>query len=82
MTDSRFLNSLIAKPVRIVCKDSLASGTDAPLLLREVSELGLVGDNPQGSHFFPWTEVVEIVAVPPAVTSEDLALACCADSEP
>ena len=81
MIDSRFLNSLIAKPVRIVCKDLTASSAEAPLLLREVSGLGLVGDNAQGSHFFPWAEVVEIVAVPPAVTSDDLALACCADSE-
>ena len=81
MIDSSFLNGLIAKPVRVICRDSAASA-EAPLVLREVSALGLVGDNPDGSHFFPWSEVVEVAAVQPAFVSEDLALACFADSEP
>jgi len=81
MIDSTFLNSLISKPVRIVCKDPVEA-TQAPLRLREVSHLGLVADNEAGSHFFPWSEVVEIAAVPPAVEEADLAMCCFADSEP
>ncbi len=80
MNDSTFLRNLIGKPVAIV-------GTDAarrlpPLVLREISGLGVVGEDRLGPHFFPWSEVAEISPSVADVNADDLALAMCADSEP
>ncbi|MGA2268804.1 MAG: hypothetical protein ABSH44_10075 [Bryobacteraceae bacterium] len=82
MKDSCFLCNLIGKPVEIVCKDAAAAREVPPLVLREISVLGVVGENREGSHFFPWTEVAEIRPSKAEVGAEDLALAMCADSEP
>jgi hypothetical protein len=78
MSDSPFLNSLIGKPVRIVCRDHVAAA-DTPLVLREVSQLGLVADDSHDSHFFAWAEVVEVVSPDDPIASEDAILACFAD---
>lgn len=75
MSDSTFLNSLIGKPVRVVCRDHVTAA-DSPLVLREVSQLGLVADDANNSHFFAWPEVVEVVATPQSVASDDAILAC------
>ena len=81
MKDSCFLCNLIGRPVEIVCKDTAASDVP-PLILREISVLGAVAENLEGSHFFPWAEVIEIRPSKAEVYVEDLALAMCADSEP
>ena len=78
MSDSPFLNSLIGKPVRIVCRDHVAAA-DTPLVLREVSQLGLVADDSHDSHFFAWAEVVEVISPDDQIESEDAILACFAD---
>jgi len=75
MSDSPFLNSLIGKPVRIVCRDHVAAA-DSPLLLREVSHLGLVADDSHDSHFFAWPEVVEVVSPDAPAGSDEAILAC------
>ncbi len=75
MSDSTFLNSLIGKPVRIVCRDHVAAA-DSPLVLREVSQLGLVAGDSHDSHFFAWAEVVEVVSTDEPVKSDDAILAC------
>jgi hypothetical protein len=80
MNDSTFLRNLIGKRVAIV-------GTDAarrlpPLVLREISGLGVVGEDCLGPHFFPWNEVAEISPAAADVNADDLALAMFADSEP
>ncbi|MBL8230696.1 MAG: hypothetical protein JNL98_19545 [Bryobacterales bacterium] len=75
MSDSPFLNSLIGKPVRIVCRDQVPA-TDSPLVLREVSHLGLVADDSHDSHFFAWQEVVEVVTPDEPAGSEAGILAC------
>jgi hypothetical protein len=82
MPDSRFLSSLIGKPIRIVCKDPAVCGTAPVVTLREVSPLGIVGEGNGDQHFFPWTEVVEISASPGMVEEGDLVSAAFADSEP
>ena len=56
-TDSAFLGKLVGKAVRIIAVDEEDL---PPLVLREVSRLGVVADSVTGSHFFPWNEVVEI----------------------
>ena len=61
MSDSTFLNSLIGKPIRIVCRDHVAAA-DSPLVLRAVSQLGLVAGDSHVSHFFAWAEGVEVVS--------------------
>jgi hypothetical protein len=78
MSDSPFLNNLIGKPVRIVCRDHVAAA-DNPLVLREVSQLGLVADDSHDSHFFAWAEVVEVISPDDQIESEDAILACFAD---
>ena len=75
MSDSPFLNSLIGKPVRIVCRDHVPAA-DSPLVLREVSQLGLVADDSHDSHFFAWPEVVEVVSPDDPVETDDAILAC------
>lgn len=80
MSDSTFLNSLIGKSVWIVCRDPVAS-TAAPLVLKEVSGLGLVADDAHRSHFFAWAEVVEVASAEIAAESEESVLACFADGE-
>ena len=75
MSDSTFLNSLIGKPVRIVCRDHVAAA-DTPLVLREVSQLGLVAEDSQDAHFFAWAEVVEVVSVAETAHSDESVLAC------
>lgn len=82
MRDSSFLNNLIGRSVKIVCKDAVGDGATPLVILREISVLGVVGENPGGLHFFPWTEVAEISPHSVDVKAEDLSLAFCADSEP
>lgn len=79
MSDSPFLNSLIGKPVRIICRDHIAAA-DSPLLLREVSQLGLVAEDAQDSHFFAWAEVVEVVSHEDPPASDAAILACFTES--
>jgi len=80
MSDSSFLNGLIGKPVWIVCRDPVAS-TAAPLVLKEVSQLGLVADDSHKSHFFAWAEVVEVASAEADTESEASVLACFSDGE-
>jgi hypothetical protein len=80
MSDSSFLNSLIGKPVWIVCRDPVASAS-APLVLKEVSALGLVADDTHRSHFFAWAEVVEVASADSTTESEASVLACFSDGE-
>ena len=80
MSDSTFLNGLIGKPVWFVCRDPVAS-TTAPLLLREVSGLGLVADDSHRAHFFAWAEVVEVAPAESGGESEESVLACFGDYE-
>lgn len=75
MSDSPFLNSLIGKPVRIVCRDHVAVA-NSPLVLREVSQLGLVADDSHDSHFFSWQEIVEVVTPDEPAGGDDAILAC------
>ncbi|MBL8221953.1 MAG: hypothetical protein JNL62_22135 [Bryobacterales bacterium] len=79
MSDSPFLNSLIGKPVRIVCRDHVAAA-DSPLVLREVSHLGLVADDAHDSHFFAWAEIVEVVSPDAPAGSDEAILACFTES--
>ncbi|MBS1829715.1 MAG: hypothetical protein U0R19_23785 [Bryobacteraceae bacterium] len=78
MSDSPFLNSLIGKPVRIICRDHVAAA-DSPLVLKEVSQLGLVADDSHDSHFFAWAEVVEVVSPDEPVSPDKAILACFAE---
>lgn len=55
--DSEFLTTLIGKPVRIVAIDE---ENLKPLVLQEISQLGVVAARQSVSHFFPWNEIVEI----------------------
>ncbi len=82
MTDSSFLNNLIGKRIRIVCKDPVDCGDIPVLILREFSPLGIVGEAGVEQHFFPWTEVVEISASHEMRVGEELSSAVFADSEP
>lgn len=81
MNDSSFLNSLIGKPVRVVCRDHVTAA-ETPLVLREVSGLGLVADDLNHSHFFAWAEVVEVEPAECGAESEESVLACFSDTEP
>jgi hypothetical protein len=80
MNDSSFLNSLIGKPVRIVCRDHVPAA-ECPLILKEVSGLGLVADDGNHAHFFAWAEVVEVESAEVAAGSEESILACFSESE-
>lgn len=85
MIDSAFLNNLIGTRVRILCKDHVDCGDAPVLILREVSQLGIVGETASGQHFFPWTEVIEISAcsaAPEVEMEEGLVPAIFVDSEP
>jgi len=64
--DSEFLSTLIGKPVRIVAIDE---GNLPPLVLQEISQLGVVAARQGVSHFFPWNEIVEIS--PAEITTGD-----------
>jgi hypothetical protein len=57
-SDSEFLHGLIGKPVRIVAVDESLP----PLVLKEISKLGVVAGDAEAQHFFPWSEIVEITA--------------------
>lgn len=80
MSDSSFLNGLIGKPVWIVCRDPVSS-TSAPLVLKEVSTLGLVAEDSHRSHFFAWAEVVEVAPAEAGAESEQSVLACFPNDE-
>lgn len=80
MNDSSFLNGLIGKPVHIVCRDHVAVA-ECPLILQEVSGLGLVASAGSHAHFFAWAEVVEVESVDCPEESEASILACFSDSE-
>jgi hypothetical protein len=79
MTDSRFLNNLVGKRVRVVCRDR---GDVPVLVLREYSPLGIVGEAGSDPHFFPWTEIIEVSASPEVSADAELAMAVFVDSEP
>ena len=55
--DSVFLNGLIGRPVRILAVDEAEL---PPMILEEVSSLGIVAAEARSAHFLPWREVVEI----------------------
>jgi hypothetical protein len=55
--DSVFLNGLIGHEVRILSVDEAEL---PPMILEEVSSLGVVAASGQAVHFLPWREVVEI----------------------
>jgi len=67
--DSAFLRNLLGKRVRIVAVDE---DDLPPLTLREVSGFGVVAEDSEGAHFYPWTEIVEISAVRSAAVWEPL----------
>lgn len=55
--DSVFLNGLLGRPVRILAVDE---DELPPMILEEVSSLGIVAAEPSAAHFLPWREVIEI----------------------
>ncbi len=55
--DSVFLNGLIGHPVRILSVDEAEL---PPMILEEVSSLGIVAAESRAAHFLPWREVIEI----------------------
>ena len=57
--ESVFLHNLLGKRVRIVAVDE---DDLPPVTLREVSSFGVVAEDSNGAHFYPWTEIVEISA--------------------
>ena len=79
-SDSEFLSALTGKVVRIVAVDEQDL---PPLVLQEVSQLGVVVAREGAAHFFPWNEIVEIS--PAEITTGDRELVEAAlgvDSEP
>jgi hypothetical protein len=67
--DSAFLRNLVGKRVRIVAVDE---DELPPLTLREISGFGVVAEDGAGTHFYPWTEIVEISAARNAAVWEPL----------
>jgi len=84
LADSVFLSGLIGRPVRIVAVDEAEL---PPMILEEVSSLGIVAAEPKAAHFLPWREVVEIAPadepVPPRAEepADVVAAALSVDSE-
>lgn len=75
---SSFLNALIGKPIQIVAIDQTNL---PPLILREVSTLGVVAEDSRRAHFYPWNEIVEIFPYAEE-QEEELSAALAFDSEP
>jgi hypothetical protein len=78
--ESTFLRNLIGKPVSITGKGEAARGLP-PLVLREISVLGIVGEDCRGPRFLPWAEIAEVSPCHAEVPAGDLALSIFADSE-
>ncbi len=81
--ESAFLNSLMGKKVELVAVDAPVL---PPMILEEVTSLGVVVHDDERAHFFPWSEVVEIAPCKPEPgdkqTEELLEAALEVDSEP
>jgi hypothetical protein len=78
-SDSEFLAELMGKRVRIVAADEPGL---PPLVLQEVSQLGVVAASETGAHFFPWAEIVEIRPADGRPAEEELVDVLAVDSEP
>jgi hypothetical protein len=78
-SDSEFLAELMGKRVRIIAVDEAGL---PPLVLQEVSQLGVVAADDAGAHFFPWAEIVEIRPANGQPAEPDLVDVLAVDSEP
>ena len=81
--ESAFLNSLMGKRVELVAVDAQEL---PPMILEEVTSLGVVVHDEERAHFFPWSGVVEIAPCKPSAAeskAEELMEAALeVDSEP
>jgi hypothetical protein len=68
--ESEFLLGLTGRAVRIAVADEQCLPPLGPMVLKEVSSLGIVAADGSTSHFFPWHEVVEIHPVAAAAAEE------------
>lgn len=64
--DQEYLLGLVGKPVSIRAAEE---GPTPPVILEDVTVLGIVTTEPSAAHFVPWPEVEEITPAELAVTS-------------
>ena len=78
-SESNFLRGLLGKPVEIIAVDE---DDLPPMVLREVSGLGVVAEGLGKPRFFPWNEIVEISPCDLDEVAHEEAAYLCVDSEP